>query len=100
MIALARDVLDVLLASIWQGACIALVAGTILAVAGGRLNAATRYVILQCVLVTIVLLPLITALPAAFTHPASIVQTPLAGASPMSNGSNLAPASDVFAFFH
>jgi beta-lactamase regulating signal transducer with metallopeptidase domain len=68
MIGIGRAVLDVLVASLWQGACITVISGMILAYAGGRLNAATRYIVLQCVLASMILVPLMTALPQAHSH--------------------------------
>ena len=60
MIDVARAVLDFLLAAVWQDACIAIVAGAILAVAGRRLSATTRCLVLQGVLLALVAVPLVT----------------------------------------
>lgn len=56
----ARELLEFLLAALWQDACIALVVGAVLAVAGRGLNARTRAFVLQCVLLTMVAVPLAT----------------------------------------
>ncbi|HEX3466085.1 MAG TPA: M56 family metallopeptidase [Candidatus Elarobacter sp.] len=61
--ALARTLLDLLLAALWQDACIALLAGAVLALAGRRLNAATRYTALQGMLFAMVIVPVLTVLP-------------------------------------
>ena len=68
MIAVARDILDVLFATLWQGACIALVVAAVLAFTGRRLNAATRYIVLQGALVAITIVPLVTTLPNILAH--------------------------------
>lgn len=65
---LAREVLDVLFASVWQGVFIALAIAAALALAGRRLNAATRYIILQGALVAIALVPLVTTVPNTMPH--------------------------------
>ncbi len=65
MNAVLRGLLDVLFANLWQGICIALAVVAVLAFSGRRLNAATRYIILQGALVAIALVPLATALPNA-----------------------------------
>jgi beta-lactamase regulating signal transducer with metallopeptidase domain len=72
MINAAREVLDILLATLWQGACIALVAGALLAFAGRSLNALTRCIILQCVLVAMLLVPFVAMLPNALSHRATV----------------------------
>lgn len=46
MNALGRDLLDLLFASLWQGACIGVTVVAVLALTGSRLNAATRYIVL------------------------------------------------------
>jgi beta-lactamase regulating signal transducer with metallopeptidase domain len=63
MIGLARGILDVLLASVWQGACVAIAVTVVLALAGRSLNAATRCLVLQGALLVIALIPLFTTLP-------------------------------------
>lgn len=68
MIAVARDILDVLVASLWQGACIAFVVAAVLAFTGRGLNAATRYIVLQGALVAITIVPLVTTLPNILAH--------------------------------
>jgi beta-lactamase regulating signal transducer with metallopeptidase domain len=71
MITVARAVLDVLLASLWQGACVAIVVAVMLALAGRGLNAATRYIVLQGALLAIVIMPLLTTLPNAMPQRSS-----------------------------
>ncbi len=63
MIGVSRALLDVLFASLWQDAIIGVCVGAILAVAGKRLNAATRHTILQAALVVMVVVPAATTLP-------------------------------------
>lgn len=63
MNALARVLLDVLFASLWQGAFVALTVAAVLGLTGRRLNAATRYIVLQGALVAIVIVPLVMTLP-------------------------------------
>jgi beta-lactamase regulating signal transducer with metallopeptidase domain len=58
----ARALLDFLLAALWQDACIAILAGAVLAVAGRRLNAATRYAVLHGMLLAMVIVPLWTTI--------------------------------------
>jgi beta-lactamase regulating signal transducer with metallopeptidase domain len=74
MIAAARAILDVLLAGVWQGACIAVAVTAVLALAGRHLNAATRCIVLQGALLVIVLVPLLTTLPKVVPQ-ASIAST-------------------------
>jgi TonB family protein len=72
MIGFARPLLDVLFASIWQGACIAVIAASTLAVAGRRVNAATRHLVLECALVAVAIVPIATTLPSVKLHGASV----------------------------
>ena len=64
MIGVARGVLEFFLAALWQDACIAIVAGGIVFLAGRRLSATTRCLVLQGILVALVAVPLVTT----FTH--------------------------------
>ena len=73
MIDAARAVLEFLLAALWQDACIAIVAGAILFVAGRRLSATTRCLVLQCVLLTLVAVPLVTSFSNARSHQATAI---------------------------
>ncbi len=84
MIAVAREILDVLFASLWQGACIALVVAAVLAFTGRRLNAATRYIVLQGALVAITIVPLVTTLPNILAH-AAVQGRAIAGPSAAKN---------------
>ena len=63
MSTIARYVIDILIAGVWQDAGIALIALVVLALAGTRLSAATRAFALQCLLVTMVLAPVLTTVP-------------------------------------
>ncbi len=72
MIGLSRLLLDVLFASLWQGACIAAIAGALLAAAGRRLNSATRYLVLECALLAVAIVPVATTLPYVNVHAASV----------------------------
>jgi TonB family protein len=63
MTGVARAVLDVLFASLWQGACVALAVGVAFGLSGRWLNAATRYIVLQGAVLTIAYVPLVTTLP-------------------------------------
>jgi len=63
MIVVARGLLDVLFASLWQGATIALAVAAAFIVTGHRLNAATRCIVLQGALVAIALVAIATTLP-------------------------------------
>jgi len=63
MMGLERILLDVLVAGVWQGSCIALVAAAGIAFAGPRINAATRCAILQAALVAVVVAPIATTVP-------------------------------------
>jgi TonB family protein len=63
MMHLARSLLEVLFASLWQDALIGICVAALLFFAGRRLNAATRYVILQCTLLAMVAVPIATTLP-------------------------------------
>lgn len=63
MIAASRVLLDVLLAGLWQGVSIALVSAVVLALAGRRLNAATRFWFWHAVLASVIAVPLLTTLP-------------------------------------
>ena len=72
MIAVARDVLDVLVATLWQGALIAIAVAAILALAGRGLNAATRSIVWQTALAAIVIVPLVTTLPHVIAHAAAV----------------------------
>jgi TonB family protein len=58
----ARTLLDVLFASLWQDALIGICVAVVLLLAGRRLNAATRHVVLQAALVVMVILPVATTL--------------------------------------
>src|SRR5579864_6803752 len=58
----ARTLLDVLFASLWQDACVAICVAVVLALAGKRLNAATRHVVLQAALLVMIALPFVTTL--------------------------------------
>ena len=61
MINLAREILGVLFAGLWQGALIAGIAAA--ALAGlRRASASTRHAVLWCALLAIAVIPLITAL--------------------------------------
>lgn len=71
MIALARQVVDVLLAALWQDACIALSVGAVLALSGRRLNATTRFAALHALLFTLIAVPLLTTLPRASAQDAT-----------------------------
>lgn len=73
MIDVARTVLEFLLAALWQDACIALVAGSILFVAGRRLSATTRCLVLQGILLALVAVPLATSFSNARQHEASVL---------------------------
>jgi beta-lactamase regulating signal transducer with metallopeptidase domain len=64
----ARGLLDFLLAALWQDACIALVVGALLAVAGRRVNARTRALMLQCAVLTMVAVPLATTVSHAVSR--------------------------------
>ena len=87
MIALARLLFDLLFASLWQGACIAAVVAILLAVAGRRNNAATRYLVLECALVAVAIVPVATTLPYLQTHAASVTMS--AKAAPVVSGGTL-----------
>lgn len=63
MIYVLRDVLDVLFATLWQDAIIALCAALVLHALGKRLNAATRHVVLQTVLIAAIAVPVASTLP-------------------------------------
>jgi beta-lactamase regulating signal transducer with metallopeptidase domain len=73
MIDVARGVLEFLLAALWQDACIAIVVGGILFVAGRRLSATTRCLVLQGVLCALVAVPLTTTFSSARSHDARVV---------------------------
>jgi beta-lactamase regulating signal transducer with metallopeptidase domain len=60
MIAAARIVLDVLFASLWQGALIAGCGAAMLAFSGRRFNAATRHIVLEIALAATVLIAVLT----------------------------------------
>ena len=94
MIAVAREVLDVLVASVWQGAVVTIVVVAVLALAGRRLNAATRSIVWQGALAAIVIVPLLTTLPHVVAHSSSAAGVAVAGASAVSNA---APALDAAA---
>lgn len=64
----ARALLSLLLAALWQDVLVALVAYVLLALAGRRLNAATRYAVLQCALVAMVAVLLLTVFSHAAPH--------------------------------
>jgi beta-lactamase regulating signal transducer with metallopeptidase domain len=68
MIDVARAVLDFLLAALWQDACIAIVAGGIVVVAGRRLSATTRCLVLQCILVAMLAVPIATTFSSVRSH--------------------------------
>lgn len=68
MNALGRDLLDLLFASLWQGACIGVAVVAVLALTGSRLNAATRYIVLLGALFAIAIVPLVTTLPNTVRH--------------------------------
>ena len=68
MIDVARAVLEFLLAALWQDACIAVVAGSILFVARYRLSATTRCLVLQSILLALVAVPLATTISNARQH--------------------------------
>ena len=69
MIDAARGLLDLLLAALWQDACIVLVAGALLGFAGARLNACTRYAVLQGILLSLIAVPLLTTYSSAARAP-------------------------------
>ncbi len=73
MIFALRTLLDVLFASFWQDALVAIVIAALLALAGKRLNAATRHVVLQGALVLMVVLPLASTL--SHVHPYGLSET-------------------------
>ncbi len=73
MMLAARTLLDVLFASVWQDALIAICVAVSLAIAGKRLNAATRHVVLQAALLVMVALPLATTL--SHVHPYRLSET-------------------------
>ena len=91
----ARALLDVLVAGLWQGACIALVAGAILALTGRRLNAATRCVVWQAVLLTMLVVPLSSTFASALGHRAetSSFITQVEAPAPAVTHEALAPAA-------
>ncbi len=72
MNAVARELLDVLFATLWQGACIGLAVAAVLAFAGHRLNAATRSIVLQCALAAIAIVAVVTTLPNTMPHGLSL----------------------------
>lgn len=72
MIYAARILCDVLFAGLWQGALISLPVLCALHFTGRRLNAATRCTVLQLVLAAIVLVPLLTTMPAVISQNATI----------------------------
>ncbi len=84
MIAVARVLLDVLFASLWQDALIAICIAAILFFWDRNLNAATRHVILQSALVAIVLVPLVTTLVNVMPHEIEVVGHGVTGHSPTS----------------
>jgi len=69
----ARAVLQFLLAALWQDACIAIVAGAILLVAGRRFSATTRCVVLQGILVALLAVPLATTFSTFRSHDAGAI---------------------------
>lgn len=71
MIVLFRVVLDVLFAGIWQGATIAILTGALLFLSGRRLNAATRFLLVELALLAVALVPLLTTLPSVAPHRAA-----------------------------
>ncbi len=72
MIAVARDILDVLCAGLWQGACIALVIAAALAISGNRLNARTRCIVLQVAFAAVAIVPFATTLPNVATQASTL----------------------------
>lgn len=63
MMHVARLLLDLLFASLWQDALIGISVALLLLFAGKRLNASTRHVVLQCALLAMVAVPIATTLP-------------------------------------
>jgi beta-lactamase regulating signal transducer with metallopeptidase domain len=72
MIDAAHAVLEFLIAALWQDACIAIVAGAILFLAGRRLSATTRCFVLQGVLFALVAVPLVTTFSNVRSQPATV----------------------------
>ncbi len=62
MMHVARLLLDVLFASLWQDALIGICVALLLLFAGKRLNASTRHVVLQCALLAMIAVPIATTL--------------------------------------
>ena len=73
MIDLARAVLEFLLAALWQDACIAGIAGALLYFGGRRLNATTRCLVLQGILLALLAVPLATTMSNVRSNHASVV---------------------------
>ncbi|MGB6987549.1 MAG: M56 family metallopeptidase [Candidatus Aquilonibacter sp.] len=73
MVFLFRIVLDVLFATLWQGAIIACCCTVVLKFAGNRFSAATRHIVLLGALAAIALVPCATTIPSVLSQTEGLI---------------------------
>jgi TonB family protein len=95
MMPLARTLLDVLFASLWQDAIIGIALGMVLLLAGKRLNAVSRHVVLQAALIAMIVCPVATTIAHLGGHDATISGYGTAANDASNLSTNAQPSLDL-----